>query len=116
MLVGQQATRMLSESHKDEIRTALPKLAAAFDGGPFASTLIIVPIMTLMIGLSGVIYFKRLLNYDFPTAYYASMPGGLQDMIVFSEEAGANVRSISLIHATRVLIIVVILPILLTTV
>ena len=44
------------------------------------------------------------------------MPGGLQDMIVFGEEAGANVRSISLIHATRVLIIVVILPILLTTV
>ena len=87
--------------------TSLPSLA---------STLIIVPIMTLMIGLSGVIYFRRLLNYDFPTAYYASMPGGLQDMIVFGEEAGANVRSISLIHATRVLIIVVILPILLTTV
>ena len=74
MLAGPQATWMLSESDTDEIRTAVSELAAAFDGGPFASTLIIVPIMTLMIGLSGVIYFKRLLNYDFPTTYYASMP------------------------------------------
>ena len=79
------------------------------------ATLMIVPILTITIGVVGVIYFKKLLSYDFPTAYYASMPGGLQDMIAFGEEAGANVRSISLIHATRVLVIVVILPILLTT-
>ena len=51
-----------------------------------ASTLVLVPIMTLLIGLSGVIYFRRLLNYDFPTAYYASMPGGLQDMILLGFE------------------------------
>ena len=36
MLAGPQATRMLSESHKDEIRTAVPELTAAFDGGPCA--------------------------------------------------------------------------------
>ena len=36
MLAGPRATRMLSESHKDEIRTAVPALAAAFDGGPCA--------------------------------------------------------------------------------
>jgi len=80
-----------------------------------ASTLVIVPILTMSIGVIGVIYFKKLLGYDFPTAYYASMPGGLQDMILFGEEAGANVRSISLIHATRVLVIVVTLPAILTT-
>ena len=31
MLAGPQATRMLSDIPKDEIRTALPALAAAFD-------------------------------------------------------------------------------------
>ena len=36
MLAGPRATRMLSESHKDEIRTAVPALAAAFDGRPCA--------------------------------------------------------------------------------
>lgn len=79
-----------------------------------APTLIMVPILIIAIGICGVFYFKKLLKYDFPTAYYASMPGGLQDMILFGEEAGANVRAVSLIHATRVLIIVITLPLILT--
>ena len=77
-------------------------------------TLIFVPIMVLLIGAIGVPFFQRLCGYDFPTSYYASMPGGLQDMLVFGAEAGGNLRVISLIHATRVLIIVTALPALLT--
>ena len=42
------------------------------------------------------------------------MPGGLQDMLVFGEEAGGNVRRLALIHATRVLVIVTVAPFLLT--
>ena len=49
-------------------------------------------------------------GYDFATSYYSTMPGGLQDMLVFGEEAGGNPRTLSLIHATRVLVIVVALP------
>lgn len=77
-------------------------------------TLLLVPVMVAVIGLVGIPYFRRLCGYDFPTAYYAAMPGGLQDMIVFGEEAGANVRTLSLVHATRVMVIVVMLPALLT--
>lgn len=76
-------------------------------------TLLMVPLMVAAIGFIGVPYFQRLCGYDFPTAYYATMPGGLQDMLLFGEEAGANVRSLSLVHATRVLVIVVALPFLL---
>ncbi|MDU8909774.1 AbrB family transcriptional regulator [Aestuariicoccus sp. MJ-SS9] len=76
-------------------------------------TLVLVPVMVAAIGLVGIPYFRRLWGYDFATAYYASMPGGLQDMLVFGEEAGGNVRAMSLIHATRVLVIVVALPFLL---
>ena len=36
MLAGPQTTRMLSDIQKDEIRTTVPALAAAFDGGPCA--------------------------------------------------------------------------------
>lgn len=78
------------------------------------TTLLMVLVMTVLIGVVGVWYFRRVRGYDFPTAYYASMPGGLQDMIAFGEEAGGNVRAISLIHATRVLVIVIILPFVLT--
>lgn len=73
-------------------------------------TLLLIPLMTACIGLIGVPYFQRLWGFDFATAYYSAMPGGLQDMLIFGEEAGGNVRSMSLVHATRVLFIVATLP------
>ncbi|MEO0666534.1 MAG: AbrB family transcriptional regulator [Pseudomonadota bacterium] len=76
-------------------------------------TLLLIPVMVLAIGLIGVPYFQRLWGYDFATSYYSAMPGGLQDMLVFGEEAGGNPRSLSLIHATRVMVIVAALPFLL---
>ncbi|MEM6888914.1 MAG: AbrB family transcriptional regulator [Pseudomonadota bacterium] len=76
-------------------------------------TLLLVPVMVALIAAIGVPYFRRFCGYDFATAYYATMPGGLQDMIAFGEEAGAKVRTLSLIHATRVLVIVTALPFLL---
>ncbi|MCG6884952.1 MAG: AbrB family transcriptional regulator [Silicimonas sp.] len=76
-------------------------------------TLLLIPLMTACIGLVGLVYFRRLWGFDFATSYYSAMPGGLQDMLVFGEEAGGNVRTLSLIHATRVMVIVVVLPFLL---
>ncbi|MEP1962318.1 AbrB family transcriptional regulator [Tateyamaria sp.] len=73
-------------------------------------TLLLIPLMVLSIGLIGVPYFMRIWGYDFATSYYSTMPGGLQDMLVFGEEAGGNPRTLSLIHATRVMVIVVALP------
>ncbi|WP_300037500.1 AbrB family transcriptional regulator [uncultured Roseobacter sp.] len=91
--------------------TLTPPVLASFPA--MWPTLLMVPAMVAMIGLIGVPYFQRFCGYSFPTAYYATMPGGLQDMLVFGEEAGANVRTLSLVHATRVLVIVVALPFLL---
>lgn len=91
--------------------TLTPAVLASFPA--MWPTLMMVPIMVAVIGVIGVPYFQRFCGYDFATSYYATMPGGLQDMIVFGEEAGANVRTLSLIHATRMLVIVVALPFLL---
>ena len=71
----------------------------------------LIPLYIGLIGLIGVPFFRRV-GYDPATAWYAAMPGGLQDMIIFGTEAGANPRTLSLIHATRVLVIVSIAPIL----
>ncbi|MHA6324280.1 AbrB family transcriptional regulator [Roseivivax sp. CAU 1753] len=76
-------------------------------------TLLMIPLMVAAIGIVGVPYFQRLWGFDFATSYYSSMPGGFQDMVLFGEEAGADVRALSLIHATRVMVIVVALPFLL---
>ncbi|MEP5761560.1 MAG: AbrB family transcriptional regulator [Litoreibacter sp.] len=74
------------------------------------TTLLLVPFMVFLIGLVGVPYFQRLWGFDFATSYYSAMPGGLQDMLLFGEEAGGDIRALSLIHATRVMVIVVVLP------
>ena len=88
--------------------TLTPAVIATFPA--MWPTLVLVPVMVVAIGVAGVPYFQRVWGYDFPTAYYATMPGGLQDMLVFGEEAGGKVRTLSLIHATRVMVIVVALP------
>ena len=73
-----------------------------------------IPVYIFLIGLVGVPFFRRICGYDWPTAWYASMPGGLQDMIIFGADAGGNPRALSLIHATRVLIIITLAPAILT--
>jgi membrane AbrB-like protein len=82
--------------------------------GAMAASVALVPLFVLVIGAIGYPYFRRLCGLDGPTAYYAAMPGGLQDMIVFGQEAGADPRALSLIHATRVLVIVSAMPVILT--
>ncbi|WP_212524498.1 AbrB family transcriptional regulator [Actibacterium sp. MT2.3-13A] len=81
-----------------------------------AMSLALVPLYVLVIAGLGVPFFTRVCGFDRITAYYAAMPGGLQDMVIFGQEAGGDVRALSLIHATRVLILVTLAPILLTTV
>lgn len=75
-----------------------------------ATSLMLVPLFILTIALIGYPLFRRVFGFDHPTAWYAAMPGGLQDMLVFGEEAGGDIRALSLIHATRVLVIVTVAP------
>ena len=70
----------------------------------------LVPLFILVIGVIGYPFFRRICGFDGPTAYYCAMPGGLQDMMVFGQEAGADMRAVSLVHATRILVIVTAVP------
>ena len=81
--------------------------------GTMLLSLALVPLFVLLIGLVGVPFFRRVCGYDPVTAWYAAMPGGLADMVIFGTEAGGNPRTLSLIHATRVLILVSVAPIVL---
>lgn len=70
----------------------------------------LVPLFIIGCLLIGMPLFRFVHKLDTTTAYYASMPGGLQDMVTFGIEAGSNPRALSLIHATRVLFIVTLAP------
>nr|WP_246849613.1 AbrB family transcriptional regulator [Rubellimicrobium arenae] len=79
-----------------------------------AASLAIVPLYVVLIGAVGIPFFRKVCGFDLVTAFFAAMPGGAQDMVLFGKEAGADVRSLSLIHATRVAVIVSVAPALLT--
>ncbi len=82
--------------------------------GDMALSVALVPPFVLAIALTGYPYFRKVWGFDHATSYYAAAPGGLQDMLVFGEAAGADPRALSLIHTTRVLVIVSLMPFLLT--
>ncbi|TAA60100.1 AbrB family transcriptional regulator [Shinella sp. JR1-6] len=80
------------------------------------ASLALVPAYIVVIGLIGVPFFRRVCGFDPVTAFYAAMPGGAADMTIFGQEAGANVRQLSLVHVTRLMVIMVVAPIILVNI
>jgi hypothetical protein len=81
-----------------------------------ALSVALVPVMVVLVGAVGIPYFRRFCGFDGPTAFYCAMPGGFQDMVLLGEEAGGRARVLSLVHATRVLVIVAAMPFLVHTI
>lgn len=74
------------------------------------TSLALVPIYIATIAVVGIPFFVRVCGFDRSTAFFSAMPGGAVDMTLFGQQAGANVRQISLVHATRLLVLVMITP------
>ena len=55
-------------------------------------------------------YLQRVAGYDRVTAYFSAMPGGLNEMVIVGGAMGGDERKISLVHATRILLVVFIVP------
>lgn len=70
---------------------------------------------TLVCGAFGFLICRRLGRLDVTTAAMSGMPGGLSEMIVMAPELGADVRSVSMVHATRLVILVSTVPLGLAT-
>lgn len=58
----------------------------------------------------GYVFLRRLCGHNRSTAYFAAMPGGLSEMILVGSAMGGDGRVISLIHASRILLVVLSLP------
>ena len=54
---------------------------------------------------------RRVGGYDRPTAYYAGSPGGLFESILFGEEAGADLRLLTLMQFLRIISVVTLVPV-----
>lgn len=55
-------------------------------------------------------YFRRLGGFDATTAYFAGSPGGLNEMVIVGREMGGDDRLIALVHAGRLLFVILAVP------
>jgi membrane AbrB-like protein len=57
-----------------------------------------------------MLYFHKVAGHTWTTSYFAGAPGGLNEMIIVGGEMGGDVRTIALVHAARVLLVVLVVP------
>jgi len=62
--------------------------------------------------VTGVLYayFRRVQGFDPVTAYFSATPGGLSEMVIAGGAMGGDDRRIALVHAARVLLVVMVIP------
>ena len=79
--------------------------------GEWVVTLVGLALCTLVMGLAGWVWFRRVARYDPVTAYFASAPGGLNEMILIGGAMGGDDRTIALNGAVRVFLVVFTIPV-----
>jgi len=60
--------------------------------------------------LLGWLFFTRICKYDDVTAFFASAPGGLGELTLLGSTLGGQVRTLVLIHAARIVVVVFTVP------
>ncbi|NNE89644.1 MAG: AbrB family transcriptional regulator [Silicimonas sp.] len=72
----------------------------------WAVTLAILPFFIVAAFGAAYVIYRRVGRYDPVTAFYASAPGGVNDMILMGAEAGGDERRIAMAHAGRIFMVV----------
>ncbi|MCZ6859649.1 MAG: AbrB family transcriptional regulator [Alphaproteobacteria bacterium] len=57
-----------------------------------------------------MLYFRMVAGHDWVTSYFSAAPGGLNEMVIVGGEMGGDERTISLVHGSRVLLVVLVIP------
>ena len=74
--------------------------------GNWFLTLLILPVFVATAFGAAILFYRTIGGYDPVTAYFASAPGGLNDMMILGAEAGGDEKRIALAHASRIFIVV----------
>lgn len=74
--------------------------------GGWVLTLVLLPIFLACASAASFAVYRKIGGYDPVTAFYAAMPGGLNEMLIMGAEAGGDGRKIALAHAARVLFVI----------
>lgn len=69
-------------------------------------TFALLPVFLVCAAAVSYTVYRRIGRYDPVTAFYAAMPGGLNEMLLMGEEAGGDGRHIALAHAARIMLVI----------
>lgn len=69
-------------------------------------TLAVLPFVLIATAAISYTIYRRIGGYDKTTAFFSSMPGGLNEMLIMGGDAGGDERKIALAHAARVLLVI----------
>ena len=69
-------------------------------------SLLFIPGFVLLMGISTYLYLSKVMKMNKATSIYGSIPGGLNEMVILGKEVGADPRILVLIHATRIVVVV----------
>lgn len=78
--------------------------------GDWAVSIAGLALYTVVAGGLVTLYFRRAAGYDPVTSYFASAPGGLNEMVIVGREMGGDDRVIALTHSARILLVVMTIP------
>ena len=78
--------------------------------GEWSVSLAAVALYTVITAAFGIFACRRLGRLDPTTAALSGMPGGLSEMIVMASAFKADVRSVSMVHATRLVVLIATVP------
>ncbi|MBC8338188.1 MAG: AbrB family transcriptional regulator [Rhodospirillales bacterium] len=75
------------------------------------STSILTLIAFVVVLAAGVaVFLNRVAGFDPVTSYFAAAPGSFASMVIMGVEMGGDERNISLIHAIRIMLTVLVIP------
>lgn len=77
-------------------------------------TLTAAVVYVFLITCVAQIYCRKVAGMDQVTALFSGLPGGLSEMVILGEEAGADVKKLALTHACRVVTVLLFIPFVLT--
>jgi membrane AbrB-like protein len=81
----------------------------------FSSTLAGLLLATAAATAAGGFFLRRVARYAPATAFFAAVPGGLNDMTLIGAELGGDERIIALSHTVRLVAVVSLLPLCMRT-
>jgi membrane AbrB-like protein len=88
------------------------KMTVAMLGGGVVTLILQLFGLVVVLVFAGALGYRvfRRLGYDRATAFFSTVPGGIQEMTLLGEQFKADVRPIAIAHATRIIVVVSLLP------